>query len=87
MLAQSIVILQGLWFTVHVDAAWGGYFKAMMIPSSEKKKAERDPFIPQQVLPAYTQTQFWAVEEVDSLTVDPHKAGYIPYPAGFVAYR
>ena len=28
-----------------------------------------------------------ALREADSVTVDPHKAGYVPYPAGAVCYR
>ena len=28
-----------------------------------------------------------AIREADSVTVDPHKMGYIPYPAGVVAFR
>lgn len=31
--------------------------------------------------------QFKHVREADSVTIDPHKCGYIPYPAGSVAYR
>lgn len=30
---------------------------------------------------------FLAIESADSVTVDPHKLGYVPYPAGVVAFR
>jgi glutamate/tyrosine decarboxylase-like PLP-dependent enzyme len=30
---------------------------------------------------------FLALKDVDSVTIDPHKLGYIPYPAGIVAFR
>jgi glutamate/tyrosine decarboxylase-like PLP-dependent enzyme len=30
---------------------------------------------------------FLAIPDADSVTVDPHKMGYVPYPAGIVAYR
>ncbi len=30
---------------------------------------------------------FLALGEADSVTVDPHKMGYVPYPAGLVAFR
>ena len=30
---------------------------------------------------------FLALVDVDSVTVDPHKLGYVPYPAGIVAFR
>ena len=34
-----------------------------------------------------TYAAFLAMPEGDSTTVDPHKMGYIPYPAGVVAFR
>lgn len=30
---------------------------------------------------------FLAMPDADSITVDPHKLGFVPYPAGVVAYR
>ncbi len=30
---------------------------------------------------------FLALPEADSITVDPHKLGYVPYPAGLIAFR
>lgn len=30
---------------------------------------------------------FLALPDADSITVDPHKLGYVPYPAGVVAFR
>lgn len=30
---------------------------------------------------------FLALSKVDSITVDPHKMGYVPYPCGVVAFR
>lgn len=30
---------------------------------------------------------FLALPEADSITVDPHKLGYLPYPAGVIAFR
>lgn len=34
-----------------------------------------------------TQEDIYAMRYADSITVDPHKAGYIPYPAGSLCYR
>ena len=36
---------------------------------------------------AYVTQQFEALRHADSITVDPHKSGYIPYPAGALCYR
>jgi serine/threonine protein kinase/glutamate/tyrosine decarboxylase-like PLP-dependent enzyme len=30
---------------------------------------------------------FLAMADADSITVDPHKMGYVPYPAGLIAFR
>ncbi|KAL8918120.1 MAG: hypothetical protein Q9208_007562 [Pyrenodesmia sp. 3 TL-2023] len=88
---------QGLSFVVHADAAWGGYF-ASMIPKDFKpgdpKNAEPpaqtgkgDGFVPDATLRVETQEDIFALRYADSITVDPHKAGYIPYPAGGLCYR
>ncbi|PKY00697.1 pyridoxal-dependent decarboxylase domain-containing protein [Aspergillus campestris IBT 28561] len=84
---------KGLSFLVHADAAWGGYF-ATMIP----RKVMKEPYwggggykavktVPSLALREDTLTDFLALKNADSITVDPHKAGYIPYPAGALTYR
>ncbi|KAL3465417.1 pyridoxal-dependent decarboxylase conserved domain protein [Aspergillus heterothallicus] len=84
---------RGLSFLVHADAAWGGYF-ASMLPRSIKK--QEDPlkdgisdqgFVPDLGLKVETQEDLLAMKFADSVTVDPHKSGYIPYPAGALVYR
>ena len=87
----------GMSFVVHADAAWGGYF-ASMIPKDFKPNdpANSDPpkqtgggegFVPDASLRVETQEEIYALRHADSITVDPHKAGYIPYPAGGLCYR
>ena len=44
-------------------------------------------FVPDSSLRADTQEDLFMLREVDSITVDPHKAAYIPYPAGGLCYR
>ncbi|KAI0266860.1 PLP-dependent transferase [Gloeopeniophorella convolvens] len=87
---------KGMSFVVHADAAWGGYF-ASMIREKPLLRAPRggssddpDPdmsFVPSVALRESTVKQFEALQHVDSITIDPHKAGYIPYPAGGLCYR
>jgi glutamate/tyrosine decarboxylase-like PLP-dependent enzyme len=43
--------------------------------------------IPSLPMSPYVNSQYAAMAEADSITVDPHKAGYAPYPAGSVCYR
>lgn len=35
----------------------------------------------------YTKIQLENLKFADSITIDPHKSGYIPYPAGALCYR
>ena len=84
---------QGMEFTIHIDAAWGGYFASML----RKKATDQDfsdvmeniddSFIPYLPMSDYVIAQYKALAFADSITVDPHKAGYIPYPAGGLCYR
>ncbi|KAF9265153.1 PLP-dependent transferase [Marasmius fiardii PR-910] len=92
---QSIIELReeyqakGLSFVVHADAAWGGYF------SSKKKlplaRIPIDIALPEYAfsipLSDYTNQQMLALKSADSITIDPHKSGYNPYPAGAICYR
>lgn len=57
-------------FRVHVDAAYGGYFK--LIP---------------EVLSPPAQRAFAAIDQADSIVIDPHKHGLQPYGCGCVLFR
>jgi hypothetical protein len=79
---------KGLHFAVHADAAWGGYFNSMLRPDEPKgKRLLRAPYVPCYPMSAYVRAQYGSLREADSITVDPHKAGYVPYPAGSLCYR
>lgn len=74
---------KGLYFGIHVDAAWGGYMTSIFrnpdgtfvdheeIANTFKYFPHRD-----------TWEAFRAVSQTDSVTVDPHKLGYLPFPSG-----
>ncbi|KAI0970816.1 pyridoxal-dependent decarboxylase domain-containing protein [Xylaria arbuscula] len=86
---------EGLSFLIHADAAWGGYFCSMLpkdyrpgdVINLPTEMGEADGFVPDASLRAQTQEDLYAMRYADSITVDPHKAGYIPYPAGGLCYR
>ncbi|KAJ0306665.1 hypothetical protein COL516b_004458 [Colletotrichum fioriniae] len=86
---------KGLSFVVHADAAWGGYFCSMLpkdyrpgdVMNLPTDMGAADGFVPDATLRAQTQDDLFAMRFADSITVDPHKAGYIPYPAGGLCYR
>ncbi|WP_141454284.1 pyridoxal-dependent decarboxylase [Pseudoxanthomonas sp. z9] len=74
---------RGLGFSVHVDAAWGGYLTALFrapdggLRSREDMRREYQTFPQPEVHAAFA-----ALADTDSVTVDPHKLGYLPYGAG-----
>jgi len=78
---------KGLCFYTHVDAAWGGYLTSLfrkpcgdLVPIEEIKE-ELDYFPSERVYQAFA-----ALKQVDSVTIDPHKQGYLPFgTGGFIA--
>jgi glutamate/tyrosine decarboxylase-like PLP-dependent enzyme len=68
---DQILLLRARYnFRIHVDAAYGGYFR--LIPESLDEPARR----------AYA-----AIDQADSIVIDPHKHGLQPYGCGCVLFR
>ncbi|KZV86954.1 PLP-dependent transferase [Exidia glandulosa HHB12029] len=90
---------KGMSFVVHADAAWGGYFASMIREPPQKPPVghlpvelpdpHRGPIdpVPEFSMRKHTESQFRALAHTDSITIDPHKSGYIPYPAGGLCYK
>ncbi|THU76237.1 PLP-dependent transferase [Dendrothele bispora CBS 962.96] len=78
---------EGLAFMIHADAAWGGYFACKCIPPVLKEPDTRKPYAFSIKLNEWTNEQLYELGEVDTITIDPHKSGYIPYPAGALCMR
>ena len=76
---------KGLDFHIHADAAWGGYHASCLREDFDLPLPGVTP--PQIPLSQYVTEQFLALGGADSITVDPHKSGYVPYPAGALCYR
>jgi glutamate/tyrosine decarboxylase-like PLP-dependent enzyme len=75
----------GLSFHLHADAAYGGYAAAITWgPGGERRAPPKDDsgWPSPDVFDALV-----ALERTDSVTVDPHKLGFMPYPAGSVSFR
>ncbi|WP_406672384.1 pyridoxal phosphate-dependent decarboxylase family protein, partial [Natronospira sp.] len=78
---------QGLDFGIHVDAAWGGYMAALFRqPGGAMRHHDelKDQF---RYFPSSDVYQaFAAIRHADTVTVDPHKLGYLPFGVGaFIA--
>ncbi len=86
---KNILKSNNLSYWIHSDAAYGGYFRAIskeqwidiykynseILTDEENKKRD------------YIYKNLEALKSVDSLVIDPHKQGYIPYPAAIVMYK
>ncbi|RMX37526.1 hypothetical protein pdam_00012808, partial [Pocillopora damicornis] len=78
----------GLCFSLHADGAWGGYFCSMLRdPKSKLVAAGSEGFVPELWLSPYVKEQLSAMDQCDTITIDPHKSGFCPYPAGALCYR
>ena len=86
--AREATRAQGLDFAVHVDAAWGGYL-ATIFRHEDGSLREREAiaaefkYFPSP--PLYR--AFAALADTDSVTVDPHKLGYLPFGSGAFVCR
>jgi len=77
----------GRWFLLHLDAAYGGYARALL--RNEDGSLRSFTQVREQV-PDATEgfhRAMVAMGEADSITVDPHKLGFVPYPAGALVLR
>ena len=86
--ARDAFSSRGFGFAVHVDAAWGGYLATLFrAPDGSLRAIEdvRDGFAHFPQPEVYT--AFAALGDTDSVTVDPHKLGYLPYGAGAFVCR
>jgi glutamate/tyrosine decarboxylase-like PLP-dependent enzyme/anti-sigma regulatory factor (Ser/Thr protein kinase) len=79
---------RGLSFSLHCDAAYGGYIAACFRTSAGEFRERADM---QQEYAGWPSAEVYrsyaALKDVDSVTVDPHKLGFVPYPAGAIVFR
>ena len=74
---------RGQGFAVHVDAAWGGYLASLFRAADGTLRPPAAVAAGFRDFPApHVAAAMGALAEVDSLTIDPHKLGYLPYGAG-----
>lgn len=89
-LRDEMARTHGLYFPVHVDAAYGGYLRCLfrdergreLQPNEVKEYVGLEDYPTASVFAAQA-----AMTRAESVTIDPHKHGYIPYPAGCVLFK
>lgn len=55
--------------------------------SNDSAHKEPGGIVPEMYLSDYVQKQLSALHYCDTITIDPHKTGFCPYPAGAICYR
>lgn len=75
-------------FGLHVDAAWGGYLTSIFREAdgsfaTHRKVSDEFSYFPSEAV----YRSFEALRHADSITIDPHKLGYLPYGIGGIAWR
>ena len=88
---------RGVSFYLHLDAAYGGYARSLFLDDGGRFMGYNEvhrQHARQGVLHSDTEwltadvyEAFRAMPEADSITVDPHKMGYVPYAAGAIVAR
>jgi glutamate/tyrosine decarboxylase-like PLP-dependent enzyme len=81
---------RGLAFHLHADAAWGGYAAAITRGPGGERRSYEDAlhdYAPEAWPEEGVFRGLCAMERTDTVTIDPHKLGFIPYPAGAVSFR
>lgn len=88
---------QGINFYFHIDAAYGGYSRALFLDEQNrfmeydevKERLSADGIFIHET--EYPQREIYesykAIPAADSITIDPHKMGYIPYSAGGITIK
>ena len=88
---------EGIYFYIHVDAAYGGYARAIFLDENNEFIAYDKMEEVYEKWNIFTEKNEWLTEdiyhsfkatsEVETITIDPHKMGYIPYSAGGIVVK
>lgn len=87
----------GTYFYIHCDAAYGGYARSLFFDTDGRfvdyhevaDLLNRHGILTDENVAVSEDVYngFRAISQVESVTIDPHKMGYVPYAAGGIAIR
>jgi glutamate/tyrosine decarboxylase-like PLP-dependent enzyme len=69
-LVEILALRERYGFRLHLDAAYGGYFRLIADKLDE-----------------FTRSSYLAMDQADSIVIDPHKHGLQPYGCGCILFR
>jgi glutamate/tyrosine decarboxylase-like PLP-dependent enzyme len=80
--------LHDISFWHHSDAALGGFFSSMIPRTNEGGFVQYDDLPDKdRCISKEAYNGICALSQADSMAIDPHKFGYVPYPCGAVLFR
>jgi len=95
--------MKGLTFYIHVDGAWGGYFASCLVNKDTETRMRSNTYEAPRSTNTFKQKscgqflqaklsnhfikQLICLNQANSITLDPHKSGFCPYPAGGLLYK
>ena len=81
--ARARMQARGLGLSLHLDAAWGGYLAALFRDTDGRLRTQAEVGAGFRDFPRRkVHAAFAAIPRMDSITIDPHKLGHLPYGAG-----
>ncbi|ENQ3077454.1 tyrosine decarboxylase [Bacillus cereus] len=88
---------EGIYFYIHIDAAYGGYARSIFLDERnefiewdqlEEVYEKHNIFTEKcEWLTEEIHHSFKAMNQAETITIDPHKMGYIPYSAGGIVIK
>lgn len=82
-LEQIVALRNQFDFHLHADAAYGGFSRTIILDENN----DILPYNEDLPITPYVYRQLCNLSKADSITIDPHKHGLMPYGAGAIFYR
>jgi glutamate/tyrosine decarboxylase-like PLP-dependent enzyme len=90
---REVLAAEGIAFWHHCDAAFGAYLTTVLPRDAAGRPRPYDAgdaevsALTEDLIEPDVYRALAAISQSDSVTIDPHKMGYVPYPAGAILLR